>query len=104
MATETLLDLLEQERNLICRKREVEFNIMKLHHRKEEAECFPEFCSGPLRRDYDPEDLMNQINTCYEELNKLNQKLPEIQVKIKDAMEAYKNAEFVASEVFHNEM
>lgn len=104
MATETLLDLLERERTLLNRKREAEFNIMKLQHRKEEAECFPEFCAIPFGRNDNPEDLMKQINECFKELTDICQSLPEIQVKIKDAIEAYKNAEFVSGVVFDSEM
>ena len=60
MATETLLDLLEKERNMLYRKREVEFDIMRLQHRHEEVTCFPEY-----GRD-DPENLKNHINALYE--------------------------------------
>lgn len=92
MATETLLDLLEKERNMIRRKREVEFDIMHDQHGLKEAECFPEFVRC------DAEVWKKHLELDYENLNDVSQKIPEIQVKIKDAMKAYENAEFISED------
>lgn len=90
MATETLLDLLQEEKHLIGRKRCLEFELMHDQHGLKEAECFPEFV------EYDAEFFKKNLEKDYENLNDVSQKIPEIQVKIKDAIKAYETAEFIS--------
>lgn len=90
MATETLLDLLQEEKELLEEKHHLEFNIMCNRHGLEQAECYPEYSR------FDVEYFHRHLEDEYKRLNDIGQRIPEVQVKIKDAMKAYENAEFIS--------
>lgn len=94
MATKTLFDLLVEEKDLLENKRRLEFSIMCLHHKHEETQCFPEYSHDSI------ETIQHNIETSYERLNELNQKIPDVQREIKDTMKMYENVDFVSSTVF----
>ena len=78
METETLLDLLQKEQELIHNKRYFEHRIMVQNHKLIEAEQFPEFSDR-----YSEELIKEEIDRYYEKINDIEQELPKIRAKIK---------------------
>lgn len=93
MTTETLFDLLKEEKELLEEKHRLEFNIMCNRHGLEQAECYPEYSR------FDADYFHQHLEVEYKHLIDIGQRIPEVQVKIKDAIKAYDNAEFVSGVV-----